>query len=308
MSPADQQVLFDLPCPPPAPQGVGADPARAGMRRWWHLQGRARRAGRPVEPVLVTPHFVRRLAAGHCPVTREPLSERSAQVQPLRRDASVAAGHLTLLGPVAAAALAARPGWTAAWTTADRLAAADSGRSTELGMGAAAWRRLALLQSFVQPLTPAQAAWLPLLVVPPPRLRVIGAAQALQVALTLALTAPGHGRRLVELAALVPDDATRLALRVFVLTLLARCPHDLSTRGQPARRHALEDLWGDPLLQRRWHRLAAGLDEALADRLLRVGRREGALPGPWRTLDGDAAVDGWDLPAATPTGRVADLG
>jgi hypothetical protein len=306
MSHATQQALFDLPCPPPAPTAAAADPARAGMRRWWRLQGHARRAGRPVEPVLVTPHFVGRLDAGRCPVTREALSQRTAQVLPLRGDAAVAAGHLALLGPAAAAALAARPGWTAAWATADRLAAPDgSGRETELGLDGAAWRRLAVLQSFVQPISPAQAAWLPLLVLPPPRLRVIGAAQALQVALTLSLTATGRGRGLVELATRVPDDGTRLALRVFVLTLLARCPHDLAAQPWPARRCALEALWTDPLLQRRWHRLAGRLDDALATRLLRQGRRDGTLSGPWRALDDDAAVDGWELPAAHRPARGA---
>ncbi len=296
---ATQQALFDLPGPPPVLPRPAVSRSRAGMQRWWHLQGRARRAGRPVEPVLVTPGFVGRLDAGCCPVTREALSERTAQVLPLRDDATVAAGHLALLGPVAAVAIATRPGWTAAWAAADRLAGPDgSPRATELGLDGAAWRRLALLQSFVQPLCPPQVAWLPLLVLPTPRLRVIGAAQALQVALTLSLTAPGRGRRLVELAAHVADDGTRLALRVFVLTLLARCPQDLAAQPLPARRHALEDLWTDPLLQRRWHRLAGRLDDALATRLLHLGRREGALSGPWRALDDEAAVDGWDLPTA----------
>lgn len=309
MPQATQQTLFDPPCPPSAARRPAADPGRAGMRRWWHLQGRARRAGRAVEPVLVTPHFVGRLDATVCPVTREALSDRTAQVLPLRADATVAAGHLALFGPAAAHALAARPGWTAAWATADRLSAPDAGgRATEMGLDGAAWRRLAVLQSFVQPLCPPQVAWLPLVVLPPPRLRVIGSTQALQVALTLSLTAPGRRRRLADLAAHVPDDGTRLALRVFVLTLLARCPADLAARPQPVRRQALEDLWTDPLLQRRWHRLAGRLDDALANHLLRQGRRDGALQGPWRALDDAAAIDGWDLPAGAPTTADAAAG
>jgi hypothetical protein len=296
-----QATLFDAPASalsPAAARAAGAgDPARSARQRWWQLQGRARRAGSAVEPVLVTPHFLSRLDTPACPVTRQPLASRDAQVVALRGDADVAAGHLALLGPSAAAALATRPGWTAAWSTAERLAGADgAGRASELGLDAAAWRRLAVLQAFVQPLAPAQAAWLPLLVLPPRRLRVLGAAQGLQVALTLALTAPGAARRLVGLAELAPDEGTRQALRVFVLTLLARCPRDLADRPPAARQRALEELWTDPLLQRRWLRLAGRLDDAAAAQLLRQGRRRGALPGPWRPLDDDAAVDGWGLP------------
>lgn len=277
------------------------DRVHQARQRWWQLQGQARRRGRAVEPVLVTPHFLSRLDTRTCPVTRQPLASRDARVVALRADADVAAGHLALLGPAAAEALDARPGWRAAWATAERLAAADgAGGGRELGLDATAWRRLAVLQAFVQPLAPAQAAWLPLLVLPPRRLRVLGATQALQVALTLALTAPGAARRLSGLAELAPDEGTRQALRVFVLTLLARSPRDLAGQAPASRRQALEDLWADPLLQHRWLRLAGRLDDATATRLLRQGRRQGALPGPWRPMDDEAAVDGWGLAPQAP--------
>jgi hypothetical protein len=289
-----QQALFapvDLPALPAAP----TIPATAeATRRWWHLQGRARRTGRGVEPLLVTPRLLARIDTACCPVTREPVGPGTARVVALRDDADYAAGHLVTLGPTAAAPAEATA-WSAAWQTAERLATQPGAR--EQGLDGTHWRRLAVLRSFVQPLTPAQAATLPLVVLPPNRLRVLSPVQGLQVALTLALAAPHRAERLCRLPPLAADDETRQALRVFLLTLLARCPAELCTLDSTARRHALEDLWADPLLARRWARLALRLTDRAAERLLQRGRQEGLLTGAWRALDRASAVDGWALPA-----------
>lgn len=208
-----QQALFDT---VPAQQM----PAVTPIQRWWRLQGQARRNGRRVEPLLVTPRFMARIDAARCPVTREPLRPRSAVVVPLRADAAVAAGHLATLGPVAAAAVndAVDGGrWISAWAMAERLAA-ETPAGVRAGMDAAAWRRLAVMRSFVHPLTPAEAGTLPLLALPPNRLRVLSPVQGLQVAATLALRGADRSVRLVQLAALAGTEDTRLALRVFVLT------------------------------------------------------------------------------------------
>ena len=127
-----QQALFESLPSRSAPQPVA--PARAPAQvqasvqaqvRWWRLQGAARRAGRPVEPLLVTPRFLARIAVSHCPFTREPLSGRDAQVLALHPQASVAAGHLVTLGALAASA---RPGsWTDAWAAAEQMQAAQPG-------------------------------------------------------------------------------------------------------------------------------------------------------------------------------------
>jgi hypothetical protein len=272
-----------------------ADP----LQRWWRLQGRARRAGQAVEPLLVTPDFLARIDVPCCPVTREPIGRSTAQVLPLRDDASVAAGHLATVGARAAAAPAGR--WTDAWAEADRQGAAGAGNPDRgdptTTLDSRQWRRLALLRAFVSPLTPAQAAVLPLLVLPPPRLRVLSPVQGLQAALTLALQAPQRATVLGGLADSIADGDRRQALRVFVLTLLARCPNDLASHDDWAQRHALEDLWHDPLLARRWERLALRLDEAAAELLLATLQR--ALGGArrWRALPAVDAVDGWDLTA-----------
>jgi hypothetical protein len=155
----------------------------------------------------------------------------------------------------------------------------------------------------VQPLTPGQAARLPLHLLPPHRLRVLSPLQGLQIAVTLALESPQRAERLCRLATLAADDDTRLTLRVLVLTLLSRCPARLELMPPPARRLALEDLWSDPLLACRWQRLALRLDDAGAGRLLVQARRQGCLGKGWRALDDAVAVDGWDLPPTAPPRR-----
>ena len=121
-----QQALFDPPpaALPPAVQALAARPEATHRQRWWRLHGDARRHGLRIEPVLVTPHFLARIGVTCCPVTREPVGPRSGKVVALHPDADLAAGHLAVLGPTAAAALAAHPGWAAGWAVAERLDAA----------------------------------------------------------------------------------------------------------------------------------------------------------------------------------------
>ena len=138
------------------------------LQRWWRLQGQARRAGRRIEPLLVTPRFLARIDAAVCPVTRTSIGPRAGRVVALRDDASLAAGHLVTLGPAAAPVAGGR--WQDAWAAAERQDAAGA-VACEQALDAAAWRRLAVLRSFVQSPTPAEAATLPLLVLPPNRLR-----------------------------------------------------------------------------------------------------------------------------------------
>ncbi|MDH4051836.1 MAG: hypothetical protein OEU93_09670 [Rubrivivax sp.] len=305
MTPA-QQALFDPALLPPlAPAALPAGRATVARQRWWRLQGEARHRGRKVEPVLVTPGLLARIDVPDCPVTRSPMDGRGVHVVALRADAAVAAGHLASLGARAAAAAegVAAGGWQAAWATAARLAG-EPGAARAQGLCAAEWHRLAVLCSFVHPLTPAQAGALPLHVLPPPRLRVLSPVQALQVALTLALGGAEPARPLNHLVSLGRGSDLKDALRVFVLTLLARRPVGLESLAVGARRRVLEDLWDDPLLGRRWQRLASRLDDAQAHRLLSGARSQNLLGGGWRLMDADAAVDGWDLPDQGPGRRV----
>ena len=286
-----QQALFEPALLPPTPAALPA-------QRWWRLQGDTRRRGRGLEPLLVTPRFLARIDNPVCPVQRTPLGARSAVVVALRDDATVAAGHLATLSPAAAAAAPGR--WQDAWAAAE-TAAPDS------PLDEAAWRRLAVLRSFVQPLQPVEVARLPLHVLPPNRLRVLSPVQGLQVAATLALRGADRAVRLLQLAALATGEDTRQALRVFVLTLLARCPADLDQQPPAAARQALEDLWGDALLQRRWERLALRLSDTEAERLLLSAHRGRLLGKGWRPLDAGFATEGWDLRTAESAHVVAPI-
>lgn len=283
-----QQNLFE-------PAALPAPPLH--QQRWWRLQGQARRSGRRVEPLLVTPRFLARIDTAVCPLARSVVGPRAGVVVALRADADLAAGHLATVGPEAASAASSDGDWAEARATAERLRA-DGTRA--LGLDAAGWRRLAVLRSFVQALTPAEVATLPLHVLPPNRLRVLSPVQGLQVAATLALRGPDRAERLSRLAALAEGADLRLALRVFVLTLLARRPADLDDLAPAARRHALEDLWEDSLLQRRWQRLALHLTDAAAADLLLRARAAGCLGRGWRPLDAAIAIDGWEAPARSP--------
>ena len=80
------------------------------------------------------------------------------------------------------------------------------------------------------------------LVLPPPRVRVLSPVQALQVAITLALRGADRAAGLLKMAILTADEDVRLALRVFLLTLLARCPGHLEPADKDGSKLALEDL------------------------------------------------------------------
>jgi hypothetical protein len=159
--------------------------------------------------------------------------------------------------------------------------------------------------SFVTPLAHAQVACLPLLVLPPNRLRLLNPVQALQTLLTLQFARPGAARRIGELAAVVPGNA-RDAFQVFTHTLLARRIAAGPTLEREALRHAIEDAWTHPLVNRRWQRLALQLTEADCERLVQYAGRRG-LGGPgWQWLPREAATDGWALERgghAAPAGR-----
>jgi hypothetical protein len=62
-----------------------------------------------------------------------------------------------------------------------------------------------------------------------------------------------------------------------------------------ALRRVLEDVWADPLVLRRWQRLATGLTEAQCEQVVREAMRRG-LAGPQvRWLPRELATEGWAL-------------
>ncbi len=289
----------------PVRQGWQAGAAVFGMRtlkptpqvrKWLQLRLNAWRRGRAFEGVQVTPHFLAQIDVPVCPITRVALTHASgagsdASVDRVCNQAGYAAGNLAVMSTRANAAKADL-GWQDALTVMRQLQA--SGLDRLDGLSAVHWSRLAVLMSFVTPLPHAQAACLPLQVLPPNRLRLLNAVQALQAVVTLAFTQANAVPRLRELMAHVPA-AARHDFQVFVLTLQARrLAIGMQTSG-PALRHALEDLWTDAAVNRRWQRFALQLSEADAERLVRGAARRGLGGKGWQWLPRAAATDGWAL-------------
>ncbi len=277
------------------------------VRDWLDLRLQAWQRGRAFESVQVTPHFLSQLEAVVCPVTRSALTRASgagsdAVVERVGPHAGYAAGNLAAMSMRVRQAKA-ELGCSQALGNARRLEL--SGLDTLDALDAAQWQRLAVLISFVTPLSHAEAAQLPLAVLPPNRLRLLNPVQALQAVITFAFGECQAVPALRALADHVPASA-RHDYRVFVLTMQARrLAIGLRVASQDDAldlRHALEDLWDDAAVQRRWQRFALQLDESGCERLLRAAARRGLGGKGWQWLPQAAATEGWALASG---GKVA---
>jgi hypothetical protein len=264
------------------------------VRKWLQLRFSAWRRGKPFEGTQVTPNFLAQIDAAVCPVTRVALTHASgagsdASVDRVCNHAGYAAGNLAVMSAranQAKADLSCRD----ALTVVKQLE--SSGLDTLDGLNALQWSRLAVLMSFVTPLKHDEAACLPLLVLPPNRLRLLNAVQALQAVVTLAFTEAQAVPRLRELMAHLPA-AARHDFQVFVLTLQARrLAAGLHLTGVELR-HALEDFWTDAAVNRRWQRFALQLNEAACERAVRIAARRGLGGKGWQWLPASTATEGW---------------
>ncbi len=279
-----------------AMRGARALTATRPVQLWLRLRLQAWALGCCVEPIQVTPRYLVQLEASHCPVTRAPLAPSSllndeAVFTPVRQDAAYAAGNLAVLS---AKAQRARQGigWADALEMSNGPTAATGGVG---GLSAAQWVRAAVLGSFVEPLTHEQACALPLLVLPPNRLRLLNPAQALQTFISRQLLAPGWSLRMSRIEALLPARTAQRSFQTFFHALL---PRVLEAGRNPAAhelRWAIEDAWRCALVQQRWvafaHQLSAAQCEALVVRAHAKRLGQGFL----HALDDRAAVDGWGL-------------
>jgi hypothetical protein len=212
-------------------------------------------------------------------------------VDRVNNDAGYSAGNLAVMS-VRANAAKAHYAWDDAMAFVRQI---EAQLGTIDGLDAAQWARLAVLMSYATPLPHAVAAALPMLVLPPPRLRLLNAVQCLQALLTLQFTRDGYTQRIAALAELMPCLYTRDALRGLMHTLLARRIAAGFSADASALRRVLEDVWADPLVLRRWQRLALGLTEAQCERAVREATRRG-LAGPQvRWLPRELATEGWAL-------------
>jgi hypothetical protein len=304
---------------PPAPYGLEPSPLRDGLlagqatfgartlqatrhvRKWLQLRLHAWLRGRSVELVQVTPRYLQLIDTEHCPITRAALSTATleasdASVDRVRNDAGYAAGNLAVMSRKANQAKAAH-GFREAL---QRVAAAETrgheGRGDGIdGLTSAQWSRVAVLCSFVEPLPHEEAAALPLLVLPPNRLRLFNPAQALQAFVSRQLLVQGWSSRVSRFEALLSGKPVRRAFQMFFHALLPRVleagrsvtPHEL--------RWAIEDAWRCPLVLKRWKAFAGALTPAQCEAL--VARATARKLGTQHVerLSDEVATEGWNL-------------
>lgn len=261
------------------------------VRLWLALRLHAWLRGRAFELADVTPHYLGQIEVLHCPITRVPLLPTEQSVDRVCDAAAYAAGNLAMLS-----AQVNRAKGGLRWDQAlQRARQAEAGGGIVDGLDAAAWRRLATLISFVTPLPHAQAAAVPLHVLPPNRLRLLNPVQGLQALITRELARPDGTRRLRALAALLPGETSRVAFHRLLSALLPRRLEAGQDADALQLRHALEDAWAGECVNRSWQRFALALDEAAVERLLQRCAA-GALTATRVLLhEPDSATEGWAL-------------
>lgn len=285
--------------------------ATPAVRQWLALRLQAWLRGAAFEDLQVTPNLLQQIAVPTCPVTGERLTQSTGHptdgvVERLNAQAAYAAGNLAMMSRRAQAARAGRD-WHAALLAA-REAEALPADGTLDGLTAAQWLRLAVLISFATPLQHDEAAALPLVLLPPNRVRVLNPVQALQVVLSLPFAGTAELPRLAPVAALVPARA-RPAFHVFMTTLLARRVAGGHAWDATAMKAAMLAAWTDPLVQRRWQRVSLDLSVAEAEAVVAGAVQAGIADAGWRTSSFTQATEGWGLAPmrATPTTQLIRL-
>lgn len=257
---------------------------------WLSLRTHAWTRGRSFEDIQLTPHHLAQLDTTHCPITRELLGDDNRSIDRVRDDAGYAAGNLAVMSQRANRAKGSR----ALPALRDMAASCAAGPITRIGgLAEAEWQRLAVLASFVTPLSHEQAAQTPLLVLPPNRLRLFNPIQALQALVTRQLATPGWSARLSRLEALLPTDTLRSDFNRFLLALAPRVLAAGELQETHQIRWALEDAWALPLVQKRWVRFALQLTPEQAEAL--VERAAAKKLSPVHVQRHDDATDGWAL-------------
>lgn len=304
----------------PLRQGLDAGRATFGARtlaptrhtrKWLQLRLNAWRRGRLFEALQVTPNYLRQIDVPRCPITREALTRATctpsdASIDRVRNDAGYAAGNLVVMSTRANAAKGDAD-LDAALAQMRRAEAAEGGnapgaadantpsRAADSALTAAEWARIAVLCSFVTELPHAQAAALPLLVLPPNRLRLLNPVQALQALVTRQFAQPGWSARIARLAALLPGKSVRRDFHVFINALLPRVIEAGPQADAHATRWTLEDAWRNALVLRCWRRLALQLDAAQAERIVLRASALNLCDRSAVATSIEQATDGWGL-------------
>jgi hypothetical protein len=311
---------------PPAPYAQEPSPLRNGLmagqaafgsrtlaatrhvRKWLQLRLHAWLRGRSVELVQVTPNYLQQIDVSHCPITRialsaATLSATDASVDRVRNDAGYAAGNLAVMSTKANHAKASHD-FRAALGFIQQIEA-EQGREPRdpsaprvsglNGLTAEQWARVAVLCSFVEPLPHHEACALPLLVLPPNRLRLFNPAQALQAFVSQQLLKAGWSQRVSRFEDLLPGKELKRDFKSFFMALLPRVIEAGRTGETQHTRWAIEDAWRNPLVQQRWVRFARQLTAPQCEALLARAAARKLATGVLVPLSEASATDGWNL-------------
>jgi hypothetical protein len=263
-------------------------------RQWLQLRLHALSRGRVFDTEQVTPRYLQSIDALVCPITREVLSHDAGEASDwsvcrVFNNAAYAAGNLAVVS-VRANAAKGDLGFAALKHVLN-----GKGLGGLDGLDAAQWGRVAVLASFSERLSHGDAAGLPMLVLPPNRVRVFNPIQALQAVvcrLVLAHAEDSEAVLDVRLMALVSQFPGK-TLRQDVVSFLALYRSQIAALcfAQPglALRSAVEDAWLSRAVLNRWKRAARQLTAIQAE-LIVESQGQGA-----RMLPDHQATEGWAL-------------
>jgi hypothetical protein len=266
------------------------------VRRWLALRTSAWRQGIHFETGQLTPNFLAQIDSTLCPVRRRtlggvPSDGDAAVIERLNPDAGYAAGNLATVSQTAARARAG----LGIVDCLRRARGIEAGGEPVAGLDALEWTRLAVLRSFATPLPFFEAARLPMVVLPPNRVRLLNPAQGLQALVTLQFVQPGWSARARALAAMLPEHTLRHDFNLFIGAMAPRVLDAGAHADARSLRHALEDAWAHERVQRRWQHLVLGLGEAATDELLQRAAAAGLAGVRTQTHATAQATEGWAL-------------
>lgn len=257
---------------------------------WLQLRCHAWMRGRSFETTLLTPNYLQQIEAEHCPITRQRLDDTNRSMDRVRDDAGFAAGNLVQMSQQANQA----KGQHDHQSVKSLLEGIANGPIKTIGgLDAAAWQRVATLLSFVTELPHEEAARQALHLMPPNRLHLFNPIQALQALVTRQLATQGWSQRLARLEALLPSEPVKTAFNRFVMALVPRVLDRKQLTEPQQIRCALEDAWGDALVQKRWLQFALMIDAAQAERL--VHKAAAKQLSPQLVQHHEHAMQGWAI-------------
>ena len=269
------------------------------VRQWLQLRTQAWLRAIAFEGQQLTPNYLAQIEVAVCPVTRRALggvpgAADAPVVERLQASGAYAAGHVVVMSHSVSIARAGCDAAQALQFAKQAQEAQDANESgTVRGLDAVQWRRLASLIALVTPQSHIEATRWPLLALPPNRLRVLNAAQGLQALVTLQLASAGWSQRLRELVGGLIEAGVRQDFQLFVAAVAPRVLEWPELMTPQAQREALEDLWLDERVQRRWQHFVAQLSDAQTEQLLQRAASLGVAGKRSLMHDKAGAVEGW---------------